>query len=626
MTRTIPDTTIAKIRQAADLVEIVSESVPLRKAGKDFSGLCPFHAEKTPSFSVSPEKQLFYCFGCGEGGDVFHYVMRREGLSFADALRTLARRYGIEIEDRAMTPEEKEKARRLERMRWIQREAADWFRRLLLDAPDAGEARRYLARRGLGPEECETFGLGFAPDAWSRLLDHLSDRGVPAEDVERAGLALPRKSGSGHYDRFRNRLMFPIPDGQGRIIAFGGRVLDDGKPKYLNSPETELFSKRTALYGYSTARRAARETGRVFVVEGYLDAIALHQFGLPNAVATLGTALTGEHVRLLRSMTERAVLVFDTDEAGMRAAERSVPLFVQAQMAVSVLLLDAGMDPDDFVRKEGAAVFRERANGASEGIPFLAERFLKRHGNTVADKARAATELAPILSAVQDPVARSLYVADVARRIGAPEAALLERMGSAPAAPAPESTAPAGTRTAHMDSPPREKGSSVNRARPAGRRWRLERQIATMALDYPPARSLVKESGIAEEMEDERLREIVIAAIKLPEAGADEISSQISDMATRRLAASLLFDTSKSGEWTLAGCRMLVAQARGLCQRCRRDPLLEDIQKAEKEKNPELIKKLHRERMEKILSRKGCRQPDERMQEAQSDGCRTHRK
>lgn len=613
LTRTIPDTTITKIRQAADIVEIVSESVPLRKAGKDFSGLCPFHAEKTPSFSVSPEKQLFYCFGCGEGGDVFHYVMRREGLSFADTLRLLARRYGIEIEDRTMTPEEKEKARRRERMRWIHREAADWFRRLLLDAQEAEEARRYLARRGLGPEVCETFGLGFAPDAWSRLLDHLSSRGVPAEDVERAGLALPRKSGGGHYDRFRNRIMFPIPDGQGRIIAFGGRVLDDAKPKYLNSPETELFSKRTALYGYPTARRAARETGQVFVVEGYLDVIALHQFELPNAVATLGTALTGEHVRLLRSMTERAVLVFDTDEAGMRAAERSVPLFVQAQMPVSVLLLDAGMDPDDFVRKEGAAVFEERANRANEGIPFLADRFLERNGNTVAGKARAAAELAPILSAVRDPVARSLYLAEVARRIGAPEAALLERMGSVsdagspPARPASESRGPAGT--ARPESAPmgqRGGPSSTTRPRPAGRRWRLERQIATMVLDFPPARSMVKESGIAEEMEDEGLRAILLAAETRPEGGADEVASELSDPAARRLAASLVFESSRPEAWTTDACKNLIAQVKGNRPR-RPDPLLDRIEAARRNHDPELLRELLREKMKKSQARKGCR-------------------
>lgn len=603
LTRTIPDTTITQIRQAADIVEIVSESVPLRKAGKDYSGLCPFHGEKTPSFSVSPDKQLFYCFGCGEGGDVFHYVMRREGLSFGETVRMLARRFGIEIEDREMTAEEREAARRREQLLWIQREAAEWFRAALTAGPEAAEARQYLERRGLSPEAGEAFGLGYAPDAWNRLLNHLAERGVPAGDVERAGLALPRKSGDGHYDRFRNRIIFPIPDGQGRVVAFGGRVLDDQKPKYLNSPETELFSKRTALYGYPQARRSARDTGRVFVVEGYLDVIALHQFGVPNAVATLGTALTPEHVRLLRSMTERAVLVFDTDEAGLRAAEKSVPLFVQAQMPVSALLLEPGKDPDDFVRENGAEAFLERAKAAPEGIPFLADRFLARHGDTVAGKAKAAAELAPVLAAVQDPVARPLYVAEVARRIGAPETAILERMGGqlggqspGPAAETPPRSKEAARRETDRPQPVKQ---------PASRRWRLERLITTMVLDYPPSRPLVGESGIAGEMEDDRLRAILEAALERPDWGADELSAELTDPASRRLAASLVIEHGAAG-WTPAACQKLIAQVKGHRPR-RPDPLLARIEAARKNEDPEQLQRLLREKMKNSQARKGCR-------------------
>jgi DNA primase len=599
LTRNIPDTTITKIRQAADIVEIVSESVPLRKAGKDFSGLCPFHAEKTPSFSVSPDKQLFYCFGCGEGGDVFHYLMRRDGLSFGEALRMLARRFGIEIEDREMTAEEREAARRREQLLWIQREAGDWFRRSLAGG-DAGAARRYLGRRGLNPEVLETFGLGYAPDAWNRLLNHLAERGAQAGDVERAGLAAPRKSGDGHYDRFRNRIIFPILDGQGRIVAFGGRVLDDQKPKYLNSPETELFSKRTALYGYPQARRSARDTGRVFVAEGYLDVIALHQFGVPNAVATLGTALTPEHVRLLRSMTERAVLVFDADEAGLRAAEKSVPLFVQAQMPVSALLLEPGKDPDDFVRENGTGAFLERAESAPEGIPFLAGRLLARHGDTVAGKAKAAAELAPVLAAVQDPVARPLYVAEVARRIGVPEAAILERMGGRPPVPAPDVRSETGGRPKRAAEPPQTPQN------PVSRRWRLERLVTTMVLDYSPSRPLVGESGIAGEMEDGRLRAIVEAALERPDLGADELSAVLTDPAARRLAASLVIEHGGAPGWTPAACQKLIAQVKGHRPR-RPDPLLARIEAARRNDDPERLQRLLREKMKNSQVRKGCR-------------------
>jgi DNA primase len=592
LTRTIPDTTITQIRRTADIVDVVSESVHLRKAGKDFSGLCPFHSEKTPSFSVSPDKQLFYCFGCGEGGDVFHFVMRREGFPFAEAVRFLARRCGIEIGDRAPSPEEAEKAREQERTRWILREAADWFRKQLVGAPEGRPARAYLDRRGVNSEMRERFALGYAPDAWDRLLAHLGKAGVPAEVVERAGLALPRKSGTGHYDRFRGRVVFPIMDGRGSVVAFGGRVLGAEKPKYLNSPETDLFRKREALYGQHAARRSARETGVAFVVEGYLDVITLHQFGIANAVATLGTALTAGHVRLLRSMTERAVLVFDADEAGLRAAERSVPVFAKAQMPASVLLLEPGTDPDAFVRERGADAFRERAEAAPEGIPFLADRFLSRYGDTVAGKARAAAELAPVLSGVADPVARPLYVSEVAARLGAPESAVWERMGKAPADPAP----PAAPR--RLEPAP---AASGREAGSASRRWRLERMVTAMLLQYPPSRSLAGEREFVDGMGDERLRAIAAEALRRPEGGADEIAAALGDAAHRRLAASLAFAEE---EWTPEVCRNLFAQLRGRRPRGP-DPLLQRIEEARRSNDPALLQELLREKMRQSQRRKG---------------------
>lgn len=593
LTRTIPDTTITQIRQAADIVDLVSESVHLRKAGKDFSGLCPFHSEKTPSFSVSPDKQLFYCFGCGEGGDVFHFVMRREGVSFAEAVRFLGRRYGIEIADRELSPEEKEKAREQERMRWILREAADWFHKTLVAAPEGHPGRTYLDRRGITPEMRETFALGYAPDAWDRLLTHLGKAGVPADAVERAGLALPRKSGTGHYDRFRGRVIFPIMDGRGAIIAFGGRVLGEGKPKYLNSPETALFHKRSALYGHHAARRSARDAGVVFVVEGYLDVISLHQFGISNTVATLGTALTADHVRRVRSMTERAVLVFDADEAGLRAAERSVPVFVKAQMPVSVLLLEAGADPDLFVRERGAEAFRERAASAPEGIPFLAERFLRHYGDTVAGKARAAADLAPLLAAVADPVARPLYVAEVATRLGVPEAAVWERMGKGRSHPV-ASPAPPGPEPACASPQTREEAASC--------RWRVERLVTAMLLQYPPSRPLAGEQGLVDGMGDPRLRAIATEAVRRPESGADEIAAALTEVAHRRLAASLAITDEK---WTPDVCRNLLAQFRGRRPRGP-DPLLQRIEEARRNQDSALLQELLREKMRQSQSRKGC--------------------
>jgi DNA primase len=618
LTRTIPATIIAEIRQAADIVEIVSESVPLRKAGKDFSGLCPFHGEKTPSFSVSPDKQLFYCFGCGEGGDIFHFVMRREGVPFAEAVRMLGRRLGIQVEDRDRSPEDEARARERERMLWIHREAAAWFRNILTEAPEGDPGRRYLDRRGVSPEMRETFALGYAPDAWDRLLAHFGPMKVPPEALERAGLVLPRKGGNGHYDRFRGRIVFPIMDARGKTVAFGGRVLDDKTPKYLNSPETELFGKRRFLYGQHAARRTARDTGSVFVTEGYLDAISLHQFGISNAVATLGTALTEDHVRRLRAMTERAVLVFDADAAGHRAAERSVPIFVREGMPVFVLLLEPGADPDAFVRRRGADAFRALAAEAREGIPFLADLFLERYGHTVAGKSRAAAELAPILSDVADPVARPLYVEAVARRIGVPEAAIRERMAegatpsvrSRPADPIGERrTDRMGDRAEYPAECPSDDAGGRENARassasrcPASRRWRLERLVAAMLLQYPPARALARERNPGPGMEDERLRAIVEESIRRPEAGADEIAAALADASVRRLAASLAFAEEA---WTPGACRNLLIQMEGARPRGE-DSLLERIEAARRRDDPASMRELLREKMKQSQARKGC--------------------
>src|SRR5439155_1319536 len=333
----------------------------LSKAGQNFKGLCPFHSEKTPSFTVSPSRQVFHCFGCGEGGNVFSFLMKIDGATFPAAVRTLGDKYGIEVDQPVTSPAARQRTEARERLFALNREAAEFFHRTLADS--AGQtAMTYLEKRGMAFSTIERFSLGYAPAGWDLTLNALTKAGAKIEDLASAGLIVAREQASrkgqdaaGYYDRFRARVMFPIRDLQKRVIGFGGRILDDGQPKYLNSPETPLFSKSRTLYGLDVAREGIIQSEQIVIVEGYFDAIALHQAGLSNVVATLGTALTSEHIELIRRFTHHVVLVFDPDAAGVRAALRTMDLFLGSGLTVQVVSLPAGEDPDTFARGQSTA-------------------------------------------------------------------------------------------------------------------------------------------------------------------------------------------------------------------------------------------------------------------------------
>ena len=282
-----------EIRHTADIVEIISEKIILKKAGKDLIGLCPFHSEKTPSFTVSPSKQIYHCFGCGAGGDVFSFLMKHEGIGFFEAVCEVARRYGIDLPTQQMTPQQQQKLSEKQLFFEINRQVMDFFRSQLLDRSTGEKPRMYLERRGFGREVIEEFKIGYAPDGWDNLIRFFKKSNISLSIGEKLGLIVP-KNHQGYYDRFRNRIIFPILDANHQIIGFGGRVLDDSKPKYLNSPETPIYHKGHSLYGVHASKDKCREAGTVFIVEGYFDLIALHQHGFKNSVATLGTALTAE--------------------------------------------------------------------------------------------------------------------------------------------------------------------------------------------------------------------------------------------------------------------------------------------------------------------------------------------
>jgi len=430
----IPEETITQIRDRTDIAEVVSGYVSLSRSGQNLKGLCPFHAEKTPSFTVSPSRQIFHCFGCGAGGNVFTFLMRIEGASFPEAVRELGHRAGIQIAT-TREPGAKEDASARERLERLNDAATSWFRKNLLDPATGKAASAYLTERGIRAETADTFGLGLALPAWDGLLRAMTKEGYTTAELVAAGLVVAKEqsgrratNASGYYDRFRARVMFPIRDLRKRVIGFGGRILDDGIPKYLNSSDTPLFNKGRVLYALEHARDAASRANTLVIVEGYFDAIALHQAGIRNVAATLGTALTPEHVRTLRRFVTSVVLLFDPDPAGVRAALRTLDLFVDSGIGVRVVSLPAGEDPDTFVRRHGAETFHELQERAPSLLDFAVEHSLRTAASgAIEDRIRSVDEILRILQKTSHRLEKEECLRRVAERLGISQKLLVDR-------------------------------------------------------------------------------------------------------------------------------------------------------------------------------------------------------
>lgn len=431
----ISDEIISEVRERAKIQEIVADYVQLTRAGSNAKGLCPFHGEKSPSFNVNPGRGIFHCFGCGVGGDVFSFVMKIEGLDFPEAVRFLAKRVGVTVEERPVSPGERRRLDERERLFRINELAVTFYRRILREEREGAPAREYLQRREVAEATAEAYRLGFAPDRWDALTRHLERQGIALEQAERLGL-VRRRDGGGYYDTFRNRLLFVIADPQGRPLGFGGRVLDDSLPKYINTPESPVYRKSEVLFGVNLAKPAMRESGRVLVVEGYFDHLALYQAGIKNAVAACGTALTEQHLKLLGRYAGRVDTLFDADGAGRKATLRTVDLCLTEQVPVSVVELTQGEDPDSFIRNEGKEAFLAAVAHASPGFAFLARETLRRENVGSADgKARVANELIPRLRKVRDAIERERYLLELARSLDIDPQLLRQGVGREPLRP-----------------------------------------------------------------------------------------------------------------------------------------------------------------------------------------------
>jgi DNA primase len=431
--------TIEQVAAANDIVEVIGSYFPLKRAGANFKALCPFHQEKTPSFHVSPQRQTFHCFGCGAGGSVFRFVMEYEHVDFPSAVRKLAARVGIPIVEERRTPDGDQNYETRRVLLRLHAEAAEWFHENLLKQEFAEPARQYLKERGIDRPVAKNWQLGFAPDAWDALLKWATARGYSREQLLQSGLVKPRDDERGSkevYDRFRGRIIFPICNDVGEVIAFSGRLLETGGQvaKYLNSPETPLFRKASVLFGLHKSKRALIEANRAVVCEGQLDFIALFEAGITNVVAPQGTAFTTEQARILKRYVDEVVLCFDADEAGEKAGERSLDPLLQHDLIVRVAEIPPGEDPDSLIRREGKEKFEERIATARDFFDYWLERKMANlESRSLGARMQLARELAQTVSHVHDSMMRGQVINQVSVRLGVPAsefAALLPKRPS----------------------------------------------------------------------------------------------------------------------------------------------------------------------------------------------------
>jgi DNA primase len=438
---------IDDIKERLDVVEIISGYTPLQKAGRNYKALCPFHSEKTPSFVVFPDTQTWHCFGaCNTGGDIFTFVMRRENMDFGEALRLLAQRAGVSLEP--LREGEEAETRLKERLYKLNALAAEYFHYVLLNSPEGARARDYLTRRGLSAETLKTFQLGYAREDWQALGQHLTAKGYSWSDLQEAGLVIEGKE-HGYYDRFRGRLMFPIRDARANIVGFGARALDDSLPKYLNSPQTAIFDKSGVLYGIDQAKGAIRDAGLVVIVEGYMDVLMAHQCGRKNVVASMGTALTEKHVRIIKKMTKKLVLALDADTAGDQATLRGLEVAKEAfdrratpvptwrgliryedqlDAEIRVAVLPPGRDPDE-VLKENVGTWDALVNQALPVVEYYLQTVISRFDlHSSKDKAAAAREVLPLIREIGSSVERSHYLQQLAHLLRVDERALEQEL------------------------------------------------------------------------------------------------------------------------------------------------------------------------------------------------------
>ncbi|NUO08619.1 MAG: DNA primase [Candidatus Brocadia sp.] len=424
MVNFIPQEKISEIQQSSDIIQIISEYVHLKQSGRNFTGLCPFHSEKTPSFTINPEKKLFKCFGCGEGGTVFQFIMKQEGVGYIEAVKLVASKSHIDL---SHLNNQKGSLSITEKTRLININdfAARFYHKILLDSEPGKVARDYLQKRQISDPSIKNFCLGYVPNSWDALLKICKERNISTELLEKVGLIIPKKEGNGYYDRFRNRLMFPIVNARKQVVGFGGRSLDDSLPKYLNSPETVLFNKSNVLYGIDQAKNSILKHRKVILMEGYTDVIMAHQHGIGWSVAVMGTAISKHHLRQLRQYCNQVILLLDADLAGWKSSDRNLDIFIEEEFDVKIAQLPDGYDPCDFLVSEGADKFLAYVNNAKDFFRFKVEIAASKWDmSTVHGKANAINDVLSTAMKMPDDIKRNLLIKMIAEEMSIDEMTL----------------------------------------------------------------------------------------------------------------------------------------------------------------------------------------------------------
>jgi DNA primase len=534
-----------RVKQQADIVRVIGEYVRLKKSGLNFSGLCPFHSEKTPSFSVNASKQFYYCFGCGVGGDVFKFVMEMDKITFPEAVRAVAEKCGIGIPaPRDRSPEERKENQQRTSLVDLHKEAAAFFTQQLNSTPEGRAAKAYLLDRGLDSDAMAQFGIGFAPSGGDALLRALKQK-FPDKVLDVSGL-FGRDQNGRVYDRFRRRVMFPIANDSGKIVAFGGRALGDDMPKYLNSPETPIYTKSNILYHLDRAKDALRNRDFAVLVEGYMDAIAVARAGVSNVVASCGTSLTEPQVKLLNRFTRRIIVNYDPDTAGQNATERSLTILLEQGAEVRVLALPGGKDPDSYIRSEGPAAYIKLLNEAPPYVDYLISRARKMDMSTGEGKLRAVNFLMPYVQRVPDRILRSEWATRIAQQLRIEEPVLRESMRKA-----------ASERRSEVKARPELVGRV---GKPA------ERRLVQLLIEGDDFRAQLAQELRAEELhrglESERILETLIVASgdgARPDAATLALALDDRD---RRLLFEIAFETAAPPTWEEAESCLAVLRRR----------------------------------------------------------------
>lgn len=519
---------VETLKSSVDIVKVIGEYVRLKRAGPRWTGLCPFHTEKTASFSVHAAHQFYYCFGCHAKGDVIKFVMEIEGLSFYEALKLLAERHGIAMPKRAeySDPDTKLRAALFD----MHEIAARMFRNALASGA-GGEARAYLEKRGLGAGQIEEFGLGFSERGGQMLVRRFQQEGFAPEHMEASGLVLKRQDGSGFFDRFRNRLMFPIQNESGKIIAFAGRALAaEDEPKYLNSSETPIYTKRTVLYNLHRAKEAIRKNDRAVLVEGYMDAIGVWSAGVREVVALCGTALSTQQIRALKRHSGNVVVNLDPDSAGAAAAERSIQVLLEEDMRIRILELDQGLDPDEYVKQRGAEAYQQKLSAAGSYFHWLADRARLRHGATVEGQMAALKDLLPAIHRMSDKIERAAVAEDVAHYLGVERGIVLDRF-----------------RKAALDRRERPAGADPPAPVPATEKILLNALLAAPQI-RPRILPRLRAMGVLERLAARRIFEILIQLEESGQkAGFQEIEARLSEPDKTLMFGAVLADEMSEG-------------------------------------------------------------------------------